>query len=670
MGCRPSVIENTRSARASELLELISQPDFSINALTPQGYTPLISAIQFLPEIMTNLLTYPEIDVGVADQYGKSALMYAIDGQRTSNSRKVIWGLLQHSSYVHNTKYRLQQPMGGGIKVCTELIYAILQKRDDVAELLLSLPETNVNTEDEKGRTCMSHLLQRTVYYWDSMQILAFKISQHPSYLVNKHHSNGTTDLTAAVTACKIQNEQDQIVDILLTHPQCDVNLRDNWGNTAYTLALQDSKLGILHQLLKFQSLDKTLVNSTDKQGRTVLHLAILQNTFQAHKSHRYSKIQQLLTEILGNQQLDVNLEDDDGETAFLYLQKAPMKLVSTDLVEKLIHHSSYKPNEIHLTGSVDIVQVAHQLPEAAPIMKSLLDLEQLDVNQMDKSLNQSITATEIKVVTALRYIQKLHKEASSQEIREILRQLHCMVLSHPSYSVNLLYPDGTTDLIWAAGNCGPQLLVRLLAIPSVDINAVVRDGLIEQPKMIRYRSVATVIKPMYKRGMTALHVACRYSDNNTTVYQILEHPSVDVNIQDSEGYTALMYAIQYKNAGVVKAILGHQTACNLTLKNKHFQTAFDLASTQNSLEPELLLTLNPNKYNPDSLSSIMNMNLEHSGIFHYLKSKNDQRRKSQDKKMLERKDTKPQFDDINANLTEETAAAITMNNIFFDDMD
>ncbi|MCF7900243.1 ankyrin repeat domain-containing protein [Candidatus Babeliales bacterium] len=116
---------------------------------------------------------------------------------------------------------------------------------------------------------------------------------------------------------------------------------------------------------------------------------------------------------------------------------------------------------------------------------------------------------------------------------------------------------DQTTDLydsifLDAAKNGKVQELNRLLrAHPNIDVNAQDSDG------------------------YTALMLAA-YNGHDDCVTSLLDHPGIKVNAQTKNGYTALMCAAQNGHAFCVTALI--RAGASKGIKNRNGNTAYDLA--------------------------------------------------------------------------------------------
>lgn len=94
--------------------------------------------------------------------------------------------------------------------------------------------------------------------------------------------------------------------------------------------------------------------------------------------------------------------------------------------------------------------------------------------------------------------------------------------------------------------------------------NIPVAEFLIDKSKNLNYvADMGTALMACIVKGQTALA-------------EKLIKRKIDVNITDSQGITALMYAVQFKNKKIVSLLL--QNGANKTIKDKNGKTAFEYA--------------------------------------------------------------------------------------------
>ncbi|ORX81437.1 ankyrin, partial [Anaeromyces robustus] len=90
-----------------------------------------------------------------------------------------------------------------------------------------------------------------------------------------------------------------EIVQLLLKHPDIDVNFQNNKGFTPLIRAAKDGKKEIVELLLKHPNVD---TNVQDNEGRTALFYAIY---------FGYKEIVKLILKLSNN--IDINIQEKDG---------------------------------------------------------------------------------------------------------------------------------------------------------------------------------------------------------------------------------------------------------------------------------------------------------------------------------------------------------------------
>ena len=106
----------------------------------------------------------------------------------------------------------------------------MLQKRNyvEIIELLLSHTHTNVNAQDNDGKTALMYATERN--YEMAIELLL----SHERTHVNEADNNGKTALMYAT-----ERNYVEIIELLLSHTHTNVNAQDNDGKTALMYATE-----------------------------------------------------------------------------------------------------------------------------------------------------------------------------------------------------------------------------------------------------------------------------------------------------------------------------------------------------------------------------------------------------------------------------------------------
>ncbi|MCP4747143.1 MAG: ankyrin repeat domain-containing protein, partial [Desulfobacteraceae bacterium] len=115
---------------------------------------------------------------------------------------------------------------------------------------------------------------------------------------VNKTYKGVTLLLWAA------EKGHVDVVNALLSHPDMDVNQRNDWGRTPLLVAAENGHIEAVKLLLSHLKID---VNKADRWGRTALSKAVENGHIEAVKL------------LLSHLKIDVNKADDWGETPLLW---------------------------------------------------------------------------------------------------------------------------------------------------------------------------------------------------------------------------------------------------------------------------------------------------------------------------------------------------------------
>ena len=114
------------------------------------------------------------------------------------------------------------------------------------------------------------------------------------------------------------------------------------------------------------------------------------------------------------------------------------------------------------------------------------------------------------------------------------------VLLSHPEVEVNTAGEDDLTPLLLAARAGNKAVVDLLLAREEIQVNI---KGAAENPDI---------------RGKSALILAGEMGHQDI-VRSLVEHPGVDVNMKDEDGYTGLIWAADNGHLEAVRAFLSHQ---------------------------------------------------------------------------------------------------------------
>jgi ankyrin repeat protein len=209
----------TRSHEAIVKL-LVKRRDLHINAKDKNGLTALIVAVERGNVTIVELLVErSDLYINEKDEYGWTALLVAAK----NGNHAVVKSLLGRSSIDVNIK-------GGEIGTNrtnrTALAWAIIYKRERVAELLLMKSDIDVNLKYEGGRTALMLAVK------GNCEIIVWELVKRREIDLNEQDGEGQTALMLAV-----RDGNTWMVSLLLEQKNIARDLKDKDGKTALSWA-------------------------------------------------------------------------------------------------------------------------------------------------------------------------------------------------------------------------------------------------------------------------------------------------------------------------------------------------------------------------------------------------------------------------------------------------
>ena len=195
--------------------------------------------------------------------------------------------------------------------------------------------------------------------------------------------------------------------------------------------------------------------------------------------------------------------------------------------------------------------------------------------------------AARVKVNT-----QNVAKESALSAIRERQTAIIGQLLEHPSINLEQIDRKGNT-VLHVAVEAGYHALVEALLVKGAPVNLENQDG--QTPLMFAYqKNDLEIMKSLIRAGADTaktdadgnglLLYAIKAHRVSLALFLIQETPQVNVNQVNKMGETALLVAIQQKQADSVKALLQH-TQINLELANEQGNTVLHYAAAQGNEE-------------------------------------------------------------------------------------
>jgi len=331
-----------------------------------------------------------------------------------------------------------------------------------------------------------------------------------------------------------------EIVSRLLEDPSLKLDAAYDYSKTALFLACEKNSEACVKLFLNDERCSASIVNMQDNKNKTALLLAI-KNCDPA--------VVRILLDYPG---IDVNLKDDKGMTP---LHEA-IERESPEIVEMLLTNPTTKMDVTTRDGMTVVFYAC---------WKCNLDVLKLLVN--DKRITTSILNDPWGGLD--HFESSLHMLARGGEHEMILNVLQLM-LDQPNINVNSKDHLGRTPLMNAVG-IDDKIAKMMLENPATELDIVSEDGntvftlacersSVECVKMILQdkRWDPNMLERKTVKGDSGLIIAA-YRGSLDIVKLILDQPSIDVNIQDSNGESPLNFAMKCNFPEVVEILLARE---------------------------------------------------------------------------------------------------------------
>ncbi|KAB2105292.1 hypothetical protein AG0111_0g7058 [Alternaria gaisen] len=316
-----------------------------------------------------------------------------------------------------------------------------------------------------------------------------------------------------------------EMVELLLLHPDIDVNPRDENGETPLHTAARKDRMEILVLLLAHPGID---VNSRDAGGGTLLHASATQG---------YMEILRLL---LARPDVDVNFRDVVGDTP---LHKAASKGHMEILVLLLAQANiDWAPRNGY--GSTPLYQAARHGHEE--LVDALLDTPNSEA-MFDIGLDK--------------YGRSPLHAAALNGHRGVVR----LLLSHNSTDPGLQDKHGEIPLHLAATHGHQHVVSELLATSGVEDMVNLQNTRGETPlhRAANYGHEGCVIKLTDYADVNAedemlrtpLHSAAK-GEHHKVVEHLLKKSGILIHVSDKDGYTPLHLALRMGHESIARQLL------------------------------------------------------------------------------------------------------------------
>lgn len=467
----------------------------------------------------------------------------------------------------------------------TALHFAVQQNSIKCAECILENKNTNVN------------MLDACQQVTPLMLALSLKHFEIASLLISHSNTNiNTTRIdgySALHLACISGNRK--AVKLLLSRPDVDINLKSANAVTPIWLASYENHPAIVKLLIKNPSVDLDTFDTS--QELSPLHVACMKGNLEIVK---------LLIE---TERVNVNIENEEKETPlFLAIRNRHIEVVEClcsipqiDINHKILGGETAL-FEACWSGFDDIVDVLLKTPNidvnlsrndgSTPlymgafsnnlkIVKSLLKFDHLNVNSVRKDGSAALYVATLnghyRIVKALTQDSRIdvnmsktqHKfKAIKVPISSACRYKHLKILRHllanPDIDVN--YPRNTfkSPLMVACIDGTTEAVDMLMKCPYIDINCSVngvtplivsiRYGYLDIVKMLLADATIDLNKVLKDRT-TPLIMACRHNQLECAKL-VLEKKPAQLNQANTKGETPIIAALNLKHKKIVSWLL------------------------------------------------------------------------------------------------------------------
>ncbi|PIQ12043.1 hypothetical protein COW06_00335 [Candidatus Gracilibacteria bacterium CG12_big_fil_rev_8_21_14_0_65_38_15] len=245
-----------------------------------------------------------------------------------------------------------------------KIIKTVTETQENVGDIL-----ANTREEIEKGVEIIVQACRKS----GNPNIIGFGGDIEESQDINMKNKYGQTLLILAVW-----NNNIEIVQLLLSHPEILVNEKDKHGQTALMWAAKYENTSIMKLLLAHNNI---LVNEKDKYGQTALILAA---------GHNHTEITQIL---LNRPEILVNETDNKNNTALIWATSKN----NFQLVQLLLNRPEILVNETDRNGFTALIWASEKGYSEITQLLLLNPCLELSVNNQGKKALELAKTPEIK---------------------------------------------------------------------------------------------------------------------------------------------------------------------------------------------------------------------------------------------------------------------------------
>ena len=304
---------------------------------------------------------------------------------------------------------------------------------------------------------------------------------------------------------------QNKIINILLAHPQLDINYKDSGGDTALMMAVK-YKPALIDRIFSNPHLN---INAQDNSGTTALMKLV-------SWAKDISETLKLLNLFLMNPNLQINLADNEGRTALDHAQGRRSKQITNALIAKGATAGSPERRKMPQGAYVPFAKpAAHAAP--GPIPQAAYSAR-METGQAQPAYHAMPRAA----------------QPATQQQQTIEQQLFFAVAKNDIAAVDALFKAGAN----------PNMTITSGAVP-IFFRAIGR------PPMVALFLAQPTFNPNIQfpsNGKAALSQAISVNDLHA-IQALLNDGRTNINLADKFGYTPLDHALVSKTHLAIKLL-------------------------------------------------------------------------------------------------------------------
>ena len=438
----------------------------------------------------------------------------------------------------------------------TSLHVACYNNHFEIVKLLTNHEECHIEASDHNGRSALHIAAQRghlrIVKYLveikqcdTNMKDISLNTALHLACL--NGHLNVVTYLSAPQTGANIEERQCEgcytghldVVEYLSNNALCDVLAKDKKGNVALHSASAAGHLEVVKHLIERKGCD---INVRNDNSETPLHLAC-------------SNVR----------------SEEDGNTPLHYAcsKKGSTSLDNAsniNLIKFLVSQPDCNIDEVNKDGE-HVLHILCKYDSDPNIIKYLISEKQCSANVFDSHGNHPLhlacKALNIEHVIAL--------TSSPNCDVDVINHLNGQ---HP---LHILCETKSNDI-------AVEIAEHLIKKKQCDINVCNENGYaplglackacnLEMVKLLTDETRCNINK-----GIHPLHIIYQDRRWKAGLDSLMNKPSCDVNVQDSDGNTLLHLACKRGDTSMVKQLISHPK-CDINILNKNNENPLLLAT-------------------------------------------------------------------------------------------